>query len=120
MKTIDQLPEAEIVRIAAVEVMGLEVHEEWTKITKESSEDYKGVGVYAERGYTQSFSPLTDANDDVMVLDFINANWSHDDRTSFAVKLQTMHHGNLNRYRIGDYTRAAVAVVLARKEKEDD
>lgn len=115
MKTIDQLTDAEITRIAAEDVMG------WTRQTEQCWWRNK---VTIQKVAPPTFSPLTDANDDAMVRDRVKK-WCCDDRKSFKMaraKIRSVRHngGCWGIYEeTGDDTRAAVAVILAIKEKKD-
>jgi len=106
MKTIDQLTDAEITRIAAEDVMG------WNRfgpaIGGEQRFDIPCQGVV-------SFSPLTDANDDVMVLEKVKQNLQLMMALDRYLDMRWIRHTD---YETGEYTRSAVAVLLARKEKD--
>ena len=74
------------------------------------------------------FHPLTDANDDVKVLDVVRK-WNSYRLVEFSVLLGKLYSErnqtfaweiNFSMYEIGDYTRSAVAVMLAKKETGDE
>ena len=119
MKTIDQLTEREIVRIAAEDVMGYDIL---------STRNCGALLCLKHPNITQRivFSPPTDANDDVKVLEHVLSEWNLHELLAVDTKLAELSAdmdrgvvGNFLFYKAGDYTRAAVAVVLARKEQED-
>ena len=89
---------------------------------------YTGLYRMNVGGPLEDFCPLTDANDDVKVLDVVRK-WNSYRLVEFSVLLGKLYSErnqtfaweiNFSMYEIGDYTRSAVAVMLAKKETGDE
>ncbi len=131
MKLTD-MSEKQIERYAAVEVMGLKD----IFVSDDGCVYYPDTRIAPDEPYADlTFSPLTKADDDVMVLDEVVANWDFTDQRKFHTYIAGFFSRRVNSaikddvgisylhflgYETGFYTRAAVAVVLGKKEKKDD